>query len=121
MGPRVAFAGQVDCAVYDNIMSYVEPEHQVPFNTARAGLDRRLDIFLQRLIGMYAERPVPQLDALTVYHPQPDYEAMREFGEWCVQGCPVTVDGLVYRYRYGLLGTSSSSSSSAQQRTIWHV
>ena len=46
-----------------------------------------------------------------------DLDAMREFGEWCRDGCPVTVDGEVYRYRYGLTGASSSQD----QRRVFHI
>ena len=48
-----------------------------------------------------------------------DLEALREFGEWCRDGCPVTVDNQVYRYRYG--GHTGAASSQADSRRVFHI
>ena len=115
MGPRVALCGHLEPEVFEVISSYLEPEW-VPFNTSRVGLCKNMNNEVQRLILDFAQRPVPPLRDW-VFNPMYDLDAMREFGEWCRDGCPVTVDGEVYRYRYGLTGASSSQD----QRRVFHI
>ena len=118
MGPRVALTNQLEPQVFEVISSFLEPEY-VPFNTARGGLHRNMSNEVQKMILDYAQRPYPPF-AEWVYNPMIDLEALREFGEWCRDGCPVTVGSEVYRYWYGSHHTGASSSSQADSRRVVH-
>ena len=118
MGPRVALRSTVSSDVFDRVMQYTGFTFMLPFNTAKGGLGSELPVSVQQLIHQFADRPVPQLDENPVgpiYHPMMDSAALEEFGLWCRQGCPVTVDGLVYRYRHG---TSQSSDGGRRVYTF---
>ena len=111
MGPRIALSGVVDAGVFDKVIDYVGFEFLLPFNTSKSGINQQLSTETQERIAEFSRRPVPTLDPVftnRVYHPMMDQEALAEFGLWCREGCPVTVDGLVYRYRYGLAASSDA-------------
>ena len=108
MGPRVALRSTVTTDIYDRVMDFTGIDFMFPFYTSKGGLRSEIPISVQQLIHEYSERYVPLLEE-RIYHPRMDLAALEEFGLWCRQGCPVTVDGLVYRYRYG--GSESSDGS----------
>ena len=115
MGPRVAL-NFVEATAATNIFEFLGTE-LIPFPLCRGGLDARLPNTVQRSIREFATQPeVPQW----IYNPPIDLESLREFGEWCRDGCPVTVGSETYRYRYGDL-TRTTPSSSSWERVVYHI
>ena len=117
MGPRVALSNQLEPQVFEVISSFLEPQY-VPFNTSRVGLHKNMSNEVQQMISDYAQRPYPDF-VDWVFNPMVDLEALREFGEWCRDGCPVTVGSEVYRYRYG--SHTGASSSQADSRRVHYI
>ena len=115
MGPRVAMAKHLEPVVFDVVSSFLEPEF-CAFNTARGGLHKSFGNGIQKKILEYAMRPYPSFREW-VFNPQIDLESLREFGEWCRDGCPVTVGSEVFRYRYG----SHTASSSSETRRVHYI
>ena len=119
MVPRVAMRSTLSSDVFDRVLSFTGFDFQLPFNTSKSGLSPTLTPSLQQVIHDYAERAAVWLEPNPlerVYHPPMNQAALEDFGRWCQQGCPVTLDGLVYRYRWG--NASSLSDSSRRVYTV---
>ena len=108
MGPRVALAATLPESALDFVASCCGVQAHYPFTTSRWGLHRALDTETQLLIHDFA-RTAPEVRwhvrAQKFRHQHPR-EALADFGAWCRDGCPVTIDGQTCRTRGCLLWTS---------------
>ena len=115
MGPRVALANVLEPAAVLTILDFVDAE-LVPFPFSRGGLDAKLTNAVQKNIFEFAAQPhVPPVPDW-IWNPPIDVESLREFGEWCRDGCPVTVGSETYRYRYGNHASTASSSATWERQ-----
>ena len=118
MGPRVALVNFLEPSALLSVIEFLEVEY-CPFYTARGGLNSKLSNEVQKNIMQFASKPTPPVPEW-IWNPPIDLESLREFGEWCRDGCPVTVGSETYRYRYGNLASTASSSQS-WERVVHHI
>ena len=114
MGPRVALSSVMEQSSLQAVCDFLVNEYPA-FYCSRGGLDGRLSNEVQESIKKFAGRPSPQVPDW-IWNPPIDVESLREFGEWCRDGCPVTVGSETYRYRYGDITSTTTPSSSSWER-----
>ena len=106
MGPRVALAATLPESALDLVASCCEVQAHYPFTTSRWELHRALDTETQGLIHDFA-RTAPEVRwhaRAQEFRHQHLREALADFGAWCRDGCPVTIDGANLPHTRGFAG-----------------
>ena len=116
MGGRTAIKNRVTPDVYRKISDYMGVDYQFNLYLQRYGLSQKMEKELQGIVYSYCRRPfVYQADPVWTWtFPRLDREPLSEFGAWCSQGCPVTVEGQTYTMR-------PLSTASASTDRVWRV